>query len=134
MCHGITFADTLFSMLLGVLHEDASWGAGTTEYALEAIKCAVEGTEFKCPVPLDESLPMIFAPDLIDGLIALMEAAPPLVSGEEEGAAPASELGKTPVERAVPKKPVLAAWFLSGREARRAGLPAWFISGCGQGT
>ena len=35
--------DTRWAVIPGVLHADATWGAGTTEYALDLILCAVEG-------------------------------------------------------------------------------------------
>jgi threonine 3-dehydrogenase len=66
--------DTRWAVIPGVLHSDATWGAGTTEYALEAILCAVEGRRFACPVPPSARLPMIFAEDLIDGLLRLQAA------------------------------------------------------------
>ena len=57
-----------------MLHCDETWGAGTTEYALDAILSAVEGRAFACPVPLTARLPMIFAEDLVDGLLRLQAA------------------------------------------------------------
>ncbi|KAH8057363.1 L-threonine 3-dehydrogenase [Aureococcus anophagefferens] len=34
--------DCRWAVIPGVLHEDATWGGGTTEYALDAIRCAAE--------------------------------------------------------------------------------------------
>lgn len=65
--------DTRWAVIPGVLHAKGSWGAGTTEYALDAILCAVEQRLFQCPVPLDVQLPMIYQSDLIDGLVALTQ-------------------------------------------------------------
>ncbi len=63
-----------WAVIPGVLHSDPSWGAGTTEYALDALKCSAEGTVFKCPVGEKEYLPMIWRDDLIKGLYDLMIA------------------------------------------------------------
>jgi len=67
--------DTRWAVVPGVLHCEATWGAGTTEYALDAIKCAHEGKRFCAPLDKNVKLPMIFADDLIRGLL-LLEAAP----------------------------------------------------------
>ena len=67
--------DTRWAVVPGVLHSDATWGDGTTEYALEALAAAVDGNSYPCPVGADVILPMIYADDLIRGLMAL-EAAP----------------------------------------------------------
>ena len=61
-------------MIPGVLHTDAAWGAGTTEYALDAMLCAARGRPFASPVPHAAVLPMIFSDDLVDGLLRLMDA------------------------------------------------------------
>ena len=66
--------DCRWAVIPGVLHGDAVWGGGTTEYALDAIKCAFDGTTFTCPVPYEMPLPMIMADDLIVGLLALQDA------------------------------------------------------------
>ena len=66
--------DTRWAVIPGVLHTDASWGAGTTEYALDAMLCAARGQAFVCPIPRAAVLPMIFADDLIEGLLRLMDA------------------------------------------------------------
>lgn len=63
--------DARWAVIPGVLHGDAEWGGGTTEYALDAIKSAFRGDMFACPVPLDAKLPMIWRSDLIDGLVRL---------------------------------------------------------------
>eukprot|EP00039_Didymoeca_costata_P032645 m.38713 g.38713 ORF g.38713 m.38713 type:complete len:327 (-) comp9464_c0_seq2:21-1001(-) len=66
--------ETRFAVIPGVLHDDNSWGAGTTEYVLDAIAAARKGTPYICPVALDTILPMIDRRDLIRGLIALQDA------------------------------------------------------------
>jgi threonine 3-dehydrogenase len=66
--------DTRWAVIPGVLHTDASWGAGTTEYALDAMLCAARGQAYVCPVPRSSVLPMIHVDDLIDGLLRLMDA------------------------------------------------------------
>lgn len=63
-----------WAVIPGVLHGDASWGAGTTEYALDALKCAAEKSTFICPIEEDVLLPMIWRDDLIDGLYSLTMA------------------------------------------------------------
>jgi hypothetical protein len=64
--------DARWIVIPGVLHSQKSWGNGTTEYALEAIKCAVSGKTFECPVPLDVELPMIYIEDLVVAMHELM--------------------------------------------------------------
>eukprot|EP00938_MAST-03A_sp_MAST-3A-sp1_P001865 g1865.t1 len=64
--------DARWIVIPGVLHSQATWGDGTTEYALEAIKCAVNGVTFSCPVPLDANLPMIYIDDLVVAMHELM--------------------------------------------------------------
>jgi threonine 3-dehydrogenase len=66
--------DTRWAVIPGVLHTDAAWGAGTTEYALDAMLCAARGRPFASPVPHAAVLPMIFSDDLVDGLLRLMDA------------------------------------------------------------
>ena len=66
--------DTRWAVIPGVLHTDPAWGAGTTEYALDAMLCAVRGRPFACPVRMGAALPMIFAGDLVEGLLRLMDA------------------------------------------------------------
>jgi threonine 3-dehydrogenase len=63
--------DSRFAVIPGVLHTDSIWGDGTTEYALDAIKCAINNTEYICPVPPNQYLPMIMRSDLIQGLYKL---------------------------------------------------------------
>ena len=77
--------DTRWAVIPGVLHSDPSWGAGTTEYALDAILCAVQGRPFACPVPLTATLPMILAEDLIDGLVRLQCAERSALREPERG-------------------------------------------------
>ncbi|GMH83217.1 hypothetical protein TL16_g09519 [Triparma laevis f. inornata] len=59
----------------GVLHRDESWGAGTTEYVLDAIKTSKENIyTYISTVPLHTYLPMIWRSDLIEGLYRLTVA------------------------------------------------------------
>jgi tRNA G18 (ribose-2'-O)-methylase SpoU/nucleoside-diphosphate-sugar epimerase len=93
--------DTRFAVIPGVLHTDASWGGGTTEYVLDAIKHAFgdmgSDAAWTCPVPLDARLPMIMRDDLVRGLIALMEA-PRAQLREPEGGYCISGFSFTPAE------------------------------------
>jgi hypothetical protein len=57
-----------------VLHDDESWGSGTTEYALDAIKAAATEELYESIVELDVPLPMIIRDDLIRGLHKLTVA------------------------------------------------------------
>jgi threonine 3-dehydrogenase len=75
--------DSRFAVLPGVLHTNAVWGNGTTEYALDALLAAPHqatrlglptADAFVCPIDPDVRLPMIFVSDLMRGLIALQEA------------------------------------------------------------
>ena len=66
--------DARWAVIPGVLHTDEQWGAGTTEYALDAMLCAARGAPFASPVPRGAVLPMIFADDLVEGLLRLMDA------------------------------------------------------------
>eukprot|EP00041_Stephanoeca_diplocostata_P008821 m.132292 g.132292 ORF g.132292 m.132292 type:complete len:357 (+) comp17492_c0_seq3:327-1397(+) len=78
MRHGL---DTRWAVIPGVLHTSPTWGAGTTEYALDAIAHAVkqctnqpdtaQPLAYECPVPPKAVLPMIHIADLVDGLLAL---------------------------------------------------------------
>jgi len=75
--------DARFAVLPGVLHSNAVWGNGTTEYALDALLAAPHqasrlglptGEAYVCPVDPDVRLPMVFSDDLMRGLVALQEA------------------------------------------------------------
>jgi len=67
--------DPRFAVLPGVLHSEAIWGNGTTEYALDAMLAASKGQPYACTIEPDSVLPMIFVGDLMRGLLAL-QAAP----------------------------------------------------------
>jgi len=67
--------DPRWAVLPGVLHAEPFWGKGTTEYALDAIQAAARGQEFECPVEPSVVIPMIYASDLMKGLISLQDAA-----------------------------------------------------------
>ena len=66
--------DPRFAVLPGVLHSEALWGAGTTEYALEALQAAAAGETFVCPLDPNVKLPMIFVDDLMRGMLTLQDA------------------------------------------------------------
>jgi len=75
--------DSRFAVLPGVLHTEAVWGNGTTEYSLDALLAAPHqvtrlglptGDAFVCPVDPDVRMPMIFVDDLMRGLISIQEA------------------------------------------------------------
>lgn len=66
--------DPRWAVLPGVLHSEAQWGNGTTEYALEALLAAAKGEPFVCPIDPDVRLPMIFVDDLMRGLLSLQDA------------------------------------------------------------
>ena len=66
--------DPRVAVLPGVLHSEPVWGNGTTEYALDAMLAASKGETYACPVDPDVPLPMVFADDLMRGLMELMHA------------------------------------------------------------
>lgn len=77
--------DTRFAVVPGVLHADASWGEGVTEYALDALDAACDGRAYSCPVGLDVKLPMIYMDDLVRGLMALEGASSQDLKEPEQG-------------------------------------------------
>eukprot|EP00750_Incisomonas_marina_P031518 INCI8222.1.p1 GENE.INCI8222.1~~INCI8222.1.p1 ORF type:complete len:379 (+),score=48.61 INCI8222.1:131-1267(+) len=77
--------DTRWAVVPGVLHTDTRWGGGTTEYAMDAVKAAVEERVFECPVPLDATLPMIHVSDLVAALIKLQSAPRSQLRAPEAG-------------------------------------------------
>ena len=64
-----------WAVIPGVLHTDSTWGDGTTEYALAAVRAAARGETFACPVPLDVRLPMCMRDDVVEALFRLTMAA-----------------------------------------------------------
>jgi len=66
--------DPRWAVLPGVLHSEAAWGHGTTEYALSALLAAAKAEPFVCPVDPDVMLPMVYVDDLMRGLLALQDA------------------------------------------------------------
>jgi nucleoside-diphosphate-sugar epimerase len=66
--------DPRWAVLPGVLHGEAVWGQGTTEYALEAMQAAARDRDFECPIEPDVVIPMVFVTDLMRGLLALQDA------------------------------------------------------------
>jgi len=87
--------DTRWVIIPGVLHNDPVWGAGTTEYALDALlhfhrhRTGGDGSgaaqSFACPVRQDTLLPMIHSEDLTRGLVALMAAERSALCEPEQG-------------------------------------------------
>merc|ERR1719174_1879525 len=86
--------DPRFAVLPGVLHTNAVWGNGTTEYALDALLAAPHqatrhglpiGGAYVCPIDPDVRLPMIFVEDLMRGLIALQEADESVLTEPQHG-------------------------------------------------
>lgn len=70
----INGGDPRWAVLPGVLHSEATWGNGTTEYALEALLAAAKGEPFVCPIDPTIRLPMIYVDDLMRGLLSLQDA------------------------------------------------------------
>ena len=86
--------DPRFAVLPGVLHSNAVWGNGTTEYALDALLAAPHqetklglpaSSAYICPIDPDVRLPMVFVNDLMRGLIALQEAEESSLQEPERG-------------------------------------------------
>lgn len=77
--------DPRFAVLPGVLHSEAHWGHGTTEYALSALLAAAKREPFVCPVDLDVVMPMIFVDDLMRGLLSLQDADERVLREPERG-------------------------------------------------
>lgn len=86
--------DPRFAVLPGVLHSNAVWGNGTTEYALDALLAAPHQETklglpttgaFLCPVDPDVRMPMVYVDDLMRGLCALQEADEAQLSEPERG-------------------------------------------------
>lgn len=65
--------DPRWAVLPGVLHSEATWGLGTTEYALEALLAAAKREPFVCPISPDEMLPMVYVDDLMRALLSLQD-------------------------------------------------------------
>jgi threonine 3-dehydrogenase len=74
--------DNRFVIIPGVLHLEATWAGGTTEYALDAIRAAIDGKPYVSPVSLETKLPMIHVDDLVNGMVALMHAPVERFEGE----------------------------------------------------
>ena len=86
--------DPRFAVLPGVLHSEAVWGNGTTEYALDALLAAPHqetklglpaSNAYLCPVDPNVKMPMVFVSDLMRGLIALQEADESSLAEPEQG-------------------------------------------------
>ena len=88
--------DCRFAIIPGVLHTGASWGGGTTEYALDALHAASKGEFYICPVAEHERLPMIHSADLIEGLLALMSAPEETFPFEKLGGIPIAGFSFSP--------------------------------------
>lgn len=88
--------DCRFAIIPGVLHTGATWGGGTTEYALDALFAASKGEHYACPISETERLPMIHSTDLIEGLIALMTAPAETFPFEKLGGVPIAGFSFSP--------------------------------------
>eukprot|EP00918_Siedleckia_nematoides_P094035 GHVU01206436.1.p1 GENE.GHVU01206436.1~~GHVU01206436.1.p1 ORF type:complete len:393 (+),score=53.43 GHVU01206436.1:108-1181(+) len=66
--------DPRVAVLPGVLHNEAVWGNGTTEYALDALLAASRGQPYSCPIESNVTMPMVYIDDLMRGLLALQFA------------------------------------------------------------
>jgi threonine 3-dehydrogenase len=66
--------DGRYAVIPSVLHIEAAWGAGLTSYPLDAMRAAVDGLPYVCPVDTDKALPMIYVDDLVRGLLDLADA------------------------------------------------------------
>lgn len=77
--------DPRWAVLPGVLHNEAIWGNGTTEYALEAMDSAARGDDFECPVDPNVEIPMIYVSDLMRGLVSLQYAPESQLREPERG-------------------------------------------------
>ena len=58
----------------GLIGHRSQPGGGTTDYAVEAFYCAVEGRPFECYLEAGETLPMMHMDDAIRATLDLMEA------------------------------------------------------------
>lgn len=65
--------DGRFAVIPSVLHIEAVWGRGLTSYPLDAMRCAIDGLPYVCPIDPTKPLPMIYADDLIRGLLDLAD-------------------------------------------------------------
>ena len=115
-----------------MLHADAAWGGGTTEYALEAIKCAAEGEldgaarrRFACPVPLDTALPMIWRDDLAAALVALTDAR---ALAEPDGGYAVAGFSFTPRELFAAIRRTRAPAFEADDDSAESGAAAAFAA------
>ena len=58
----------------GLIGHRSQPGGGTTDYAVEAFNCALEGKLFDCYIENDEVLPMMHMDDAVRATLELMEA------------------------------------------------------------
>jgi len=77
--------DPRWAVLPGVLHSEAVWGQGTTEYALEAMQAAARDEDFVCPIETDVVMPMVYVSDLMRGMVNLQEASEADLKEPERG-------------------------------------------------
>ena len=77
--------DTRFVVIPGVLHAQAQWGGGTTEYALDALLAAHRGRAYVCPIGRSVRLPMVYIDDLTRGMLDVSFAAKGSLHAEQSG-------------------------------------------------
>lgn len=60
----------------GLISNGSLPGGGTTDYAVDVFYSAVQGEKFRCPVPQDRFMDMMYMPDALNALHDLMLADP----------------------------------------------------------
>lgn len=58
----------------GVISYQAPPGGGTTDYAIEMLRAAAAGRDYRCFLDADSTLPMIYMPDALRATLELMAA------------------------------------------------------------
>lgn len=66
--------DTRSVRLPGIISYVTEPGGGTTDYAVEIFYEALKNKEYECFLKADSSLPMMYMPDCLNGLVQLAEA------------------------------------------------------------
>lgn len=68
--------DTRSVRFPGIISNVTLPGGGTTDYAVEIFYEAVRAKSFRCPIPSDVFMDMIYMPDALEACVQLMEADP----------------------------------------------------------